>query len=235
MHRRKGFTLIELLVVISIIALLIGILLPALAAARATARRMQSNTQLRGIHQGMVMFAQGNNEYYPGMRSSGRPIPAQVNGDPPVEKERLWDNGYISEELRDSDWRGGGDPSVRFALMLEGDYFSGDYMVSPSEAREEFPDNIYVDELNDDSPELAYSYAMLEIHRGYNDDDWRNHRRTEWAETMNTRAPVLSDRAQPRGNPPQPRRPQQHLQHSHTPEQRRLARRRALERQPRQL
>jgi len=41
-------------------SLLVGILLPALGAARRTARQMQSNTQLRGIHQSTIMWAQTN-------------------------------------------------------------------------------------------------------------------------------------------------------------------------------
>ena len=69
MKTRKGFTLVELLVVISIIALLIGILLPALGAARRTARLMQSNTQVRGIHQAMLIYAEGNRDKYRGMAS----------------------------------------------------------------------------------------------------------------------------------------------------------------------
>jgi prepilin-type N-terminal cleavage/methylation domain-containing protein len=65
MRNRKGFTLIELLVVIAIIALLIGILLPALGKARAAARQMKDATQIRGVHQGMVLWAQNNSDQYP--------------------------------------------------------------------------------------------------------------------------------------------------------------------------
>jgi prepilin-type N-terminal cleavage/methylation domain-containing protein len=64
-RNRKAFTLIELLVVIAIIALLIGILLPALGKARQSARQLKDQSQVRGILQGMVVWAQNNSDEYP--------------------------------------------------------------------------------------------------------------------------------------------------------------------------
>ena len=62
---RRGFTLVELLVVISIIALLIGLLLPAVGRARRSAQQARCLTNQRGIHQGLVAWAQNNDESYP--------------------------------------------------------------------------------------------------------------------------------------------------------------------------
>lgn len=64
-RRKNGFTLIELLVVISIIALLIGLLLPALGQARKKANQVKCGTQVRGLHQACVGWAQDNKERYP--------------------------------------------------------------------------------------------------------------------------------------------------------------------------
>ncbi len=97
MLRRTGFTLIELLVVISIIALLIGILLPALGMARKTARQMQSSTQVRGIHNALVTFAQGNKSYYPGLNSDGA-LEAGGLYAPPHNYERLLLAGFFPGE-----------------------------------------------------------------------------------------------------------------------------------------
>lgn len=71
MNRKRGFTLIELLVVIAIIALLIGLLLPALAKAQKNARTLKDKTQIKQIHQAMLVFAEDND---------GRlPLPGLIN------------------------------------------------------------------------------------------------------------------------------------------------------------
>jgi prepilin-type N-terminal cleavage/methylation domain-containing protein len=65
MKNRRAFTLIELLVVIAIIALLVGILLPALGKARQSARQLKDSTQIRGIHQAFVTWANNNQNNFP--------------------------------------------------------------------------------------------------------------------------------------------------------------------------
>lgn len=61
----RAFTLIELLVVIGIIALLLSLLLPALAHAREAGRAAKCRSNLKQIHQAMILYAQANNDQIP--------------------------------------------------------------------------------------------------------------------------------------------------------------------------
>ena len=64
-QRKSGFTLIELLVVVAIIALLISILLPSLSRARELAKRAVCSANLRGVGQGMHIYSNDNEEWFP--------------------------------------------------------------------------------------------------------------------------------------------------------------------------
>ncbi len=64
-HRRSAFTIFELLILLGGLSLLAGLLLPALGRARASARQIKDSSQIRGIHMGMVVWAQNNRDAYP--------------------------------------------------------------------------------------------------------------------------------------------------------------------------
>ncbi|HVT80620.1 MAG TPA: type II secretion system protein [Phycisphaerae bacterium] len=90
---RCGFTLVELLVVIGIIALLIGLIMPALQGAKAHARLVQCQSNMRQIGFYLQMYANENAGWmYPPGLGYGRPPnqrwPAFAldapEGDPPM-------------------------------------------------------------------------------------------------------------------------------------------------------
>lgn len=190
-HPRRGFTLIELLVVVSIIALLIAILLPALGAARQSARQIQNSTQLRGIHQGMFAFAQSNKGWFPGIGGDGQPLRGGTSA--------LAHTLNITATYRASGL--GTNPNRRYAIMLETNYFTPEYVISPADSGlKELPDTTAT---GANVGNANYSYAMLSIHLLPNGTAWNNspgtwqatERGQEWKDTANTQAIVLSDRA----------------------------------------
>lgn len=181
-HRRNGFTLIELLVVISIIALLIAILLPALGAARRSARQMANSTQLRGVHQGMITYAQDNKGFFPGLRNNGTIATAVQSNVDGTDATRF----TVGTAL-------GADPVHRVAIMLNADLFTPEYVINPGEnSLSKTPGKVDTN-LSADN----YSFAML---RTLADDGsatagQRIERAAlEWAETINSEAVVMSDR-----------------------------------------
>lgn len=170
--RTRGFTLIELLVVISIIALLIAILLPALGAARKSARKMQSATQIRGQHQGMVIHSNENKGYYPGLTSDGEDWTAAADN---------------------FSGRHGATVEGRMSIMLEAEYFTPDYIIHPNDP---VPHEAY--DIGSATPfdTVNNAYALLEI--GFNAGQGPSERKpvivSEWRDTMNSQAIVGGER-----------------------------------------
>ena len=176
---RRAFTLIELLVVISIIALLIAILLPALSSARDSARQLQSSTQVRGIHQGFVIFAQSNDGFYPGLDK----LDANM-------ANALTDQSQINT-INDGGDTAGLSTTARFAIGLEDDLFTADYIISPAETNAAVqrwdPNGSY-----SGASEHLGSYAMSQLGAS---GSTAMGRASEWRATSSSQAIVLGDRA----------------------------------------
>ncbi len=106
---RTGFTLIELLVVISIIALLVGILLPSLSKARMAAKTIACASQLKGLGNGVAVYAADQDEWIPGLNTSGvrlRALGLRMSGEPDLLRDSSvpvqafdWISPILSEEI----------------------------------------------------------------------------------------------------------------------------------------
>ncbi len=138
---QRGFLLIEILLSLGIFGpIFFALILPALGAARRTARQMEGNTRIRGIHQSMFTYGQSNREYFPGLTSRGR-----ISDD--GERGTAFDPGL-----------NGASVEHRYAALLDNDAFEGSYPISPSEFKTAWTDWR--------TPVTAsnYSYAFLRIH-----------------------------------------------------------------------
>lgn len=154
--RQNQFNAVHLALALLSVILIVAIILPMFSSPRRPAHRMQNSTQLRGIHQGLVTYANSNNEYFPGLSKSGE------------------DDRIAVEQ--------------RFQILLEGDYITPEYAMSPSETE---PLTVWDgwDQIDDIEPVTPnhYSYAMLQIPK-------EGGRRFEWSQTLNSQAIVISDR-----------------------------------------
>lgn len=167
MHPRPAFALTDLLASVAGLAVLLSVSAVTLADNGTNRDRRQNATQLRGIHQGLVTWANSNKEFFPGMDSRGN---------------------IIENSLEDTGNSGDGDTAeARYWLMMNGDFFTPGYALNPVDTRA-------VEAVSTQRGPMGtvthdnYSYAMLDIAGDAPD------RHSEWSQTLNTQAIVLSDR-----------------------------------------
>ena len=206
-----GLALIELLVIVSVIALLIGILLPALGAARRTARQMQNNTQLRGIHQGLFTFAQtnkigGRDGWYPGLSSEGKPrvagvddiLAGQLAADAaPADVAVAAPADAAGGETYGTDKRNG-FIVYAFASLAAGDFIPGGsagYFLNPADTvKSAFVAGGIGAAGTFDASKISYATLDVTAADPAAPNATESAYKGEWRETINTRAIVLSDR-----------------------------------------
>lgn len=117
-------------------------------------RRHPNSTQLRGIHQGLMTFANSNKNLFPGIAPDGSTINVEVE--------------------------------YRFQVLFEGDFITPEYAISPSETE---PIMEWDDEIGSPVTAENYSFAMLQL-----PEVGDTGRRSEWSQTLNTQAIVVTDR-----------------------------------------
>ena len=132
---------------------------------------MLNNTQLRGIHQSCVVFAQsnkrgGNDGWFPGLNPLGQIVP----------------DGEATGHS------GAGDvPGARMWMLLSGNFFTPEYLLNPADKDAVEAE---VDPATHDLRPVTgqqHSYASLSV-RGTDGE------KREWSETLNTGAAVIADR-----------------------------------------
>jgi hypothetical protein len=109
---RRGLTWVDVVVAVLVVGLIVVVLMPVWGGRRHhNVRGLKDSTQIRGIHQGMVVWAQNNQDRYP--------LPSVVDQD----------GTTIEGEAEEKD-----TTANMISFLIFNGFFSPDLCVSPAEA-----------------------------------------------------------------------------------------------------
>ena len=137
---------------------------------------MKSNTQLRGFHQGLFMFAQEYNGIYPGLSSDGKDV---------LESDPLLDL-YPGLSPQGGNIGLGRDVWVRHGILIDRGFMVPEYAISPSETDPEY----VAWDVTENITQFNSSYAMLKLGRRQATLGTRR----AWRDNVDGQVPVASDR-----------------------------------------
>jgi prepilin-type N-terminal cleavage/methylation domain-containing protein len=128
--RQRAFTLVELLVVIGIIALLISILLPSLSKAREAAKRTACLSNLRQVHQALMLYAHRNKDQVPlGFISNG--IQEDTNEQTQFNYSLVRGSRFTTIGLLFAEDRGKLEPRIFYCPSYTGNLHQYDTQIAP--------------------------------------------------------------------------------------------------------
>ncbi len=176
--RTRAFSQIDALMLTGVAAgvliFLFFLLAPALGRNRGHSNFMKNSSQLRGIHQSMVIFAQNNNTYLPGFDTSGNILPSNSKEFSLVPGNALT----------------GASMAARYYILLNGSFVAGDLLINPQDVLSKWSSSAFMPTTD------QFSYAALRIGMGLQSTDIGRHtaRAAEWRDNANSQAILISDR-----------------------------------------
>ncbi|MEM8782000.1 MAG: prepilin-type cleavage/methylation domain-containing protein [Planctomycetota bacterium] len=199
----RGFSLLQAVVLLAALLVAAVLLLPVLGKVRHSARETQNMTQLRGIHQGFVVFSQSCGSgsadgYFAGVSATGlalidienNVIEANTFGQSNDIRgyDRSRDGDIDPDEMNDPE-TGEGFVQYAFAELLTGDFIpagSSDYFLNPADTiKAAFVPGDPGDAGRFDMSKVSYTVAGVATAPLVE----------EWRETINADAIALADRA----------------------------------------
>eukprot|EP00752_Nemacystus_decipiens_P013989 g12425.t1 len=154
---------------------------PALSSARQSARSMQSNTQIRGIQQGLFVYAQSNKTWYPGMDKFDSVAAESLTSAGQID-------GYNANDT--TAWgQAGGDVAARYVICVRDGLFTPEYLISPHEVNTNIEP--WEDGVTYNTVSFISSYALPRIR---NNNEMAAGRAKEWSDNANASAIVVTDR-----------------------------------------
>lgn len=158
----------------------------ALGGARGQARKMQNSTQIRGLHQQLVVFSNGNNQFFPGRSTIGANKPAM--------QASAFQYGAAAPTHTDQ--------AIALAILFNNDAFAPDYLISPLEpAMKKAADTTTATNTVEEAAPKRGSITIKPNNCSYAAISWSDRNATspslrdEWYSTQNGLAPCIADRS----------------------------------------